>query len=98
MPKVKINNTQGLVQESGGGIALYGGVESLVAAASAGTDIPASASLVIGTSGNDSHFLNLPATGSLDAGHTLMVVNGDDAQALCKAPTTTLCERSWRPT
>lgn len=80
MPKIKINNDQGLVQSTGGGVALFGAAETLVAAASAGTDIAPTTSTALVTSTNNGHFINLPATGSLDAGHTIVVVNADDAQ------------------
>ena len=86
MPKIKINNSQGLVQSTGGGIALFGASQTLVAAGSDGTDINASTSLALCTSTDDGHFVNLPATGSLDAGHTVLVANIDDAQDLVLRP------------
>ena len=86
MPKIKVNNTQGLVQSTGGGIALFGATQTLVAAASAGTDINSTTSLALCTSTNNAHFVNLPATGSLDTGHTVLVANIDDAQDIVLRP------------
>ena len=76
MPKVKVNNTQGLVQATGGGIALFGATEA-IAAAAAGADAPiaATTSLALVTSGNDTHQTDLPAIADLDIGHTILIAS-----------------------
>ena len=77
MPKVKVNNTQGLVQESGGGIALFGATQSLTAASTSAADskILATTSLCLVSSANDSRKVQLPETSGLDDGHTLVIGN-----------------------
>ena len=75
MPKVKINNTQGLVQATGGGIALYGATESLTAAGSGGTQIAETTSLALCNSTADADIIVLPDTTNLETGHTVVVVN-----------------------
>ena len=87
MPKVKINNAQGLVQETGGGIALFGATQSITAnATAANAAILSTTSLVLGDSGNNSHKIQLPAIGGLDTGHTVIVANVDSAQDFVLVP------------
>ena len=75
MPKVKINNTQGLVQETGGGVALFGATQALTATSTTAADskILATTSLCLVTSTNNARKVQLPATSGLDAGHTVIV-------------------------
>ncbi len=82
MPKVVINSTQGLVQKTGGGFAPFGEVQTVTAtAAGTGTGaIDKGSSLVIGTSTNDTHKVNLPAIADVEVGHTILVANIDDTQ------------------
>ena len=81
MPKVKINNSQGLVQVAGGGIALYGATQSILANnVASNAKIYSTTSLVLGTSGNNGHKIQLPVIGKLTAGHTIIVSNNDAAQ------------------
>ena len=85
MPKVKVNNTQGLVQESGGGIALFGATETLADNAS----IAATTSLVLYSTSGASKVLNLPATTNLDTGHTIVIGHtaGSNAATIKPNPT-----------
>ena len=81
MPKVKINNTQGLVQETGGGIALFGATQSITANATASSAaILSTTSVALCDSANDAHKVQLPATSGLSTGHTVIVANIDSAQ------------------
>lgn len=81
MPKVKINNSQGLVQETGGGVALFGATQSITANATASSAaILSTTSVALCDSADDGHFVQLPATSGLDAGHTVIVANIDSAQ------------------
>lgn len=84
MPKVKVNNTQGLVQETGGGIALFGATETVTTTGTAagGAAIASTTSLAIATLHANNGALDLPATGSLDAGHTVVVVNTHGSHGL----------------
>ena len=75
MPKVKINNAQGLVQETGGGIALFSALETLVAAGGGGTQIAETTSLALCSSAADAHIIKLPAIGNLETGHQVVIVN-----------------------
>ena len=79
MPKVKVNNTQGLVQETGGGIALYSATETLTASG-AGNQIAETTSLALCDSANDAHKIKLPAIGNLETGHTVVIANIDSGQ------------------
>ena len=76
MPKVVVNNTKGLFQKTGGGLALFGGTQAFTAAA-AGADAPiaATTSLALVTSGNNAHQADLPAIGSLEVGHTIVIAS-----------------------
>jgi len=74
MPKVKINNTQGLVQASGGGIALFGATETVVPTGG-GAQIAETTSLALCPSTADAHIIKLPAITNLDTGHTILIVN-----------------------
>ena len=79
MPKVKVNNTQGLVQESGGGIALFGATETLADNAS----IAETTSLVLYSTTGGSKVLLLPETTNLETGHTIVIghtAGSDNAQ------------------
>ena len=80
MPKVKINNAQGLVQETGGGIALFGATETLTAAGGGGTQIAPTTAVALCDSANDAHIIKLPAIGGLEAGHTVVVANIDQSK------------------
>ena len=79
MPKVKINNAQGLVQETGGGIALFSATESITstsATVAAGFTIAPTTSLaLLGGHGGTNRMIGLPATGSLTPGHTILLVS-----------------------
>ena len=79
MPKVKVNNTQGLVQATGGGIALYGATESLTASG-AGAQIAETTSLALCDSADDAHKIKLPAIANLETGHTVVIANIDSGQ------------------
>ena len=91
MPKVKINNAQGLVQSEGGGVALYGATQTLGPAANtpnaADSLVLPTTSLVLATPGAGPAAITLPATGSLDAGHTVLAVNVHASNALNVFPT-----------
>lgn len=82
MPKVVINSSQGLVQKSGGGFAPFGEVQTVTATADgSGTGaISSRASLVLGTSGDNTHKVSLPAIADLEVGHTILVANVDGAE------------------
>ena len=85
MPKVKINNVQGLVQKTGGGLALFGATEAI-----SDTDtISATTSLVLYTTTGGSKVLSLPAVTGLDTGHTIVIghIAGSDAATLKPNPT-----------
>ncbi len=76
MPKVKINNAQGLVQETGGGIALFGATQSITAnATAANAAISSTTSLVLGDSGNNSQGMN--KIFPMDGGFPLIVFGND---------------------
>ena len=76
MPKVSIDNTKGLVQKSGGGVALFGAVES-VSATAAGADAPIAktTSVALVTSADDAHQADLPAIADVDTGHTIVIAS-----------------------
>ena len=81
MPKVKINNSQGLVQENGGGVALFGATETLVAnATAANAQISATTSVALCTSADDAHHIQLPSITGLTTGHTIVISNVDQSQ------------------
>ena len=87
MPKVKINNTQGLVQASGGGIALFGATETVAGHASAASaQIAETSSLVFATSSAGSQYIGLPATTNLETGHTIVIVHSSGSDNLAIAP------------
>ena len=76
MPKVVVNNTKGLHQVTGGGLALYGAVESVAAvAAAANAPIAKTTSLALVTSGNNAHQCLLPAIGDVEVGHTVVIAS-----------------------
>ena len=85
MPKVKVNNTQGLVQATGGGIALFGATETLAD----NKTIAGTSSLVLYSTTGASKVLSLPATTDLDTGHTIVIghVGGSDAASIKPTPT-----------
>lgn len=76
MPKVSIDNSKGLVQKSGGGLALFGGVETVTAAV-AGADAPiaATTSLALVSSDGDAKQADLPAIADLEVGHTILIAS-----------------------
>ena len=82
MPKVSIDNTKGLVQKSGGGLALFGQPAQELEAAAAGANrlILATSTVVLATSGNDVHEISLPAIADVDLGHTIAISNIDQNQ------------------
>ena len=81
MPKVKITNTKGLVQETGGGVALFSATQTITAnATAANAAILTTTSVALCDSANDAHKVQLPATAGLDAGYTVIVANIDAAQ------------------
>ena len=89
MPKVKINNTQGLVQAKGGGISLFGATESIQstsATVSATFQIDSKSSLVFVGADVGNNIVALPATGSLDTGHTILLVNTGSDNAVKISP------------
>jgi len=78
MPKVKVNNTQGLVQATGGGLALFGATQSITVNSTSGADNPiaATTSLAIVTSSTaNNHQTDLPAIADLDIGHTILIAS-----------------------
>ena len=78
MPKVKINNSQGLTQVTGGGFAPYGAMQSITAhTTAANAKIHTTTSVVLGKSGNASHKILLPEGAGLAVGHTIVVGNID---------------------
>jgi hypothetical protein len=87
MPKVVISNGKGLVQSSGGGVALFNATESVAAAASgANAPIAATTSLALCTSGDNAHEVDLPAIAGLDVGHTLMIASIGAADCVINTP------------
>ena len=85
MPKVKVNNTQGLVQATGGGIALFGATEAI----SDTNTIAATTSLVLYTTTGASKILSLPAVTNLETGHTIVIghIAGSNNATLRPTPT-----------
>ena len=78
MPKVVINNTKGLFQKTGGGLALFGGgVESISVDSTTGSDNPiaATTSLALVTSGTDTHATDLPTIADVEVGHTILIAS-----------------------
>ena len=76
MPKISIDNTKGLVQKSGGGVALFGATESVAAAAlGANAPIASTTSVALVTSGDNAHQADLPAIADVDLGHTLVIAS-----------------------
>lgn len=88
MPKIRLNSTRGVVQESGGGVALYNTVQEIACtSATVGAhQILAASSLVVAESTGNTDVLTLPATGSLPAGHTIFIVNKDQTHDLEVTP------------
>jgi len=87
MPKISIDNTKGLVQSSGGGLALFGAVESVTAAA-AGADAPiaATTSIALVSSDGDAKQANLPAIAGLDVGHTIVIASVGSHDVVINTP------------
>ena len=90
MPKVVINNTKGLFQKTGGGLALFGGGVESVAAAAAGANAPiaATTSLALCTSANDAHQVDLPAIADVEVGHTILIASIGSADVVINTPGT----------
>ena len=87
MPKISIDNSKGLVQKSGGGVALFGAVES-VTAADAGADAPiaATTSLALVSSDDNAKQADLPAIADLDVGHTIVIASVGAADVVINTP------------
>ena len=87
MPKVSIDNTKGLVQSTGGGVALFGSVQSLTAAAAGGQPaISKETSLALCTSADDTHQVDLPAIADVDLGHTIVIASVGAADVVINTP------------
>jgi len=85
MPKVKINNAQGLVQETGGGVALFSAIENITSTSATVqaqfTISPTTSVALLGGGGGTNRMIGLPATGSLSPGHTIVLVNTGSSAA-----------------
>ena len=89
MPKVSIDNTKGLVQSSGGGLALFGAIQSLTAAGSGSQPaIKKETSLALCTSTNNAHIVDLPAIADVDLGHTILIASVGAADVVINTPST----------
>ena len=87
MPKVSIDNTKGLVQSTGGGVALFGAVQSLTAAADgAQPAISKETSLALCTSANDAHLVDLPSIADVDLGHTIVIASVGATDVVINTP------------
>ncbi len=82
MPKIKITNLKGLVQESGSGFeakgAMYGGVATTTAAATGSFTLLSHAPFQTVDSANNAHGVRLP--NSLGAGQLMIIRNVDSGQ------------------
>lgn len=92
MPKVTINNTQGLVQAAGAGLFLNSplilGAQSITASGAAPAIDANGGSLVLATTANNAHKITLPALASVEDGYTLIIANVATGNTLEVAPAT----------
>ena len=93
MPKVTINNNQGLVQAAGRGLNINSplilGTQAVTAAADPGTAIDANGGpLVLADTGNSAHIVSLPALADVEDGYTLIIANVNASTTLEVAPAT----------
>lgn len=73
MPKIKVNNTQGLVQQTGSGLALFNQTAEAITAAAGAPQIAASSTSVIVTTASGGK-VKLPAVADVTVG-TVIAIN-----------------------
>ena len=89
MPKVSIDNTKGLVQSTGGGLALFGATQSLTANSSGSQPaILKETSLALCSSDNNAKLVDLPAIADVDLGHTILIASVGSADVVINTPGT----------
>ena len=88
MPKVVIDNTKGLRQITGGGAALFGGVQAITATGTDGSATPilATTSLALVSSADNTYKSDLPAIADLEIGHTIVIASVGAADIIINTP------------
>ena len=87
MPKVSIDNTKGLVQSTGGGVALFGAIEAITAQnAGANAPIAKTTSLALVSSDGNAKQADLPAIADVDLGHTILIASVGTADVVINTP------------